>query len=87
MPKYFIIYLIFINIFAFIFMFVDKKRAIRNKWRIRESTLITLSIFGGSIGILLGIQSFRHKTKHKKFTIGVPIILIIQISTIIYLFL
>ena len=86
MFEYFIIYLIFINIIAFLAMFVDKRKAIKNKWRISEAALISLSILGGSIGMLFGMKSCRHKTKHKKFTIGVPIILIIQISCMIYLF-
>lgn len=74
-----IIYLATMNIAGFSIMAVDKKKAIKNKWRIRESTLLCVSLIGGSIGMLLGMHTFHHKTKHLKFTIGVPFILILQI--------
>lgn len=60
-------------------MFIDKQKAKRHKWRISENTLILISILGGSIGSIIGMQLFRHKTKHMKFKLGLPIILIIQI--------
>ena len=74
-----IYYLIFINIISFLIMFIDKKKAIKRKWRIKENTLFLLSYVGGSLGVLLGIYSFRHKTKHIKFTLGIPLILIVQV--------
>lgn len=79
MKNHLIYYLIFINIISFLSMFVDKKKAIKRKWRIKESTLFLLSFIGGSLGVLLGIYSFRHKTKHIKFTLGIPLILIVQV--------
>ncbi|WP_396136393.1 DUF1294 domain-containing protein [Clostridium sp. SHJSY1] len=78
--KIIIIYLAIINITSFLVMHIDKQKAIHKKWRISESNLLILSILGGSIGMLLGMSFFRHKTKHKKFTIGVPLILIIQLA-------
>lgn len=60
-------------------MFIDKQKAKRHKWRISENTLILISILGGSIGSIIGMQLFRHKTKHIKFKLGLPIILIMQI--------
>ncbi|ABR33461.1 protein of unknown function DUF1294 [Clostridium beijerinckii NCIMB 8052] len=79
-------YLLIINLLGFLIMFIDKQRAIHKEWRIPEKTLIGISIFGGSIGMLIGMSSFRHKTKHKKFTIGVPFILLMQIFiAILYL--
>ena len=66
-------------------MLIDKSRAIHKEWRISEKNLICSAAIGGSIGMLLGMSCFRHKTKHKKFTIGVPFILIIQILLSIYL--
>ncbi len=60
-------------------MFIDKQKAKRHKWRISENTLILISILGGSIGSIMGMQLFRHKTKHVKFKLGLPIILIMQI--------
>jgi uncharacterized membrane protein YsdA (DUF1294 family) len=68
-------------------MGIDKNKARKNKWRIPEKTLFLIAIIGGSIGSILGMQSFRHKTKHKSFTIGMPIILIIQILLLLYVFL
>ncbi|NME81931.1 DUF1294 domain-containing protein [Clostridium sp. SM-530-WT-3G] len=85
MMKIFIIYLIIINLTGFLIMFIDKNRAIHKEWRIPEKNLIGISIIGGSIGMLLGMNVFRHKTKHLKFTIGIPLILIIQITAAIYL--
>lgn len=79
MKIYLIYYLIFINIISFLSMFIDKKKAIKRKWRIKETTLFSLSFIGGSLGVLLGIYSFRHKTKHIKFTLGIPLILIVQV--------
>ena len=83
--KIFIIYLIIINLTGILIMFIDKNRAIHKEWRIPEKNLIGISIIGGSIGMLLGMNVFRHKTKHLKFTIGIPLILIIQITAAIYL--
>lgn len=86
MLKAIFIYLILTNFIGFIIMLIDKQRAIHKEWRIPEKTLILLSIFGGSIGMLAGMSTFRHKTKHKKFTIGVPFILLMQICLIILLY-
>ena len=72
-------YLIGINVLTFLLYGIDKWRAQRNRWRIPEDTLIWLAIVGGSIGALLGMYLFRHKTKHRKFTIGIPVILAIQL--------
>lgn len=78
-------YLLIINLLGFLIMLIDKQRAIHKEWRIPEKTLIGISFFGGAIGMLLGMSSFRHKTKHKKFTIGIPFILLMQIClTILY---
>ncbi|HCW52517.1 MAG TPA: DUF1294 domain-containing protein [Clostridium sp.] len=85
MLKFILIYLVIINFAGFLIMFIDKNRAIHKEWRIPEKNLIGISVIGGSIGMLLGMNVFRHKTKHLKFTIGVPLILIIQITTAIYL--
>lgn len=84
--KYFLWYLLLINAAAFILMLVDKGKARKNRWRIPERTLILSAVFGGSIGALLGMYTFRHKTKHLKFTLGIPAILIAQISLAIWIF-
>ncbi len=84
--KYFLLYLLLINAAAFVLMLADKRKAIKNRWRIPERTLILSAVLGGSIGALLGMYTFRHKTKHLKFTLGIPAILIAQISLAIWIF-
>ena len=81
----FIIYLTVINLAGFFSMFIDKRRAIKNKWRISEQTLFIIAIVGGSIGSLLGMRIFRHKTKHIQFTFGIPAILIMQIIIALFI--
>lgn len=78
--KFFLIYLILINALGFLLMLIDKQKAKKKKWRTPEATLMSVAAFGGSIGSLIGMYTFRHKTKHKKFTIGIPAILIVQIA-------
>lgn len=80
--KYFIYYLIVINIVSFILMFYDKKRAEKHKWRVSEGRLFFAAAIFGSIGIWTGMYFFRHKTKHMKFVIGIPLIFIIQLLLI-----
>lgn len=77
--KPFLIYLILINALGFLLMLIDKQKARKKKWRIPEATLMTVAAMGGSIGSLAGMYTFRHKTLHKKFSIGIPVILVIQI--------
>ena len=79
-----ILYLLAINIAAFIAFGIDKYKAKRDKWRIPESTLLTMAVLGGSIGALAGMKIWRHKTLHNKFRIGIPIILALQIIVIIW---
>ncbi len=76
---YFCYYLLLINAAGWLFMLADKRKARKNHWRIPERTLIGIAAIGGSFGILLGMYTFRHKTKHPKFTLGVPILLGVQI--------
>ena len=71
-------YLLIINAAGFLLMLVDKWKAKKNRWRIRESTLLIVAALGGSIGSLAGMYLFRHKTQHLKFTLGVPLILAAQ---------
>lgn len=87
MIKYFLIYILIINIMAFIAMWVDKHRAINGdkRNRISEKTLFTYALLLGSVGIYTGMYTFRHKTKHMKFVIGIPIILIINCISIYYI--
>jgi uncharacterized membrane protein YsdA (DUF1294 family) len=79
-----ILYLIIINIIAFLAMWQDKKKAVKNQWRVSEVTLQLIGIIGGAIGILSGMYKLRHKTKKRSFQVGVVIGLIV--SLIIYWF-
>ena len=78
-------YLIVINIVTFLVYGIDKWKAKQGSWRISEATLLILAVIGGSIGALLGMKIWHHKTMHKKFKYGLPLILIIQIILIGYL--
>ena len=78
--QYFIYYWMIINIVAFFLIGIDKKKARTGAWRIPEKTLFLSAILGGSIGSICGMQLFRHKTKHKSFVIGMPAILVVQLS-------
>ena len=71
-------YLLIINAAGFLLMLVDKWKAKKNRWRVRESTLLIVAALGGSIGSLSGMYLFRHKTQHLKFTLGIPLILAAQ---------
>ena len=75
-------YFLIINAIGCTLMLADKLRAKKNLWRIPESTLFTAAIFGGSIGCLIGMYAFRHKTRHRKFTLGIPAILAAQLLLI-----
>jgi len=79
MLKYFLIYLAAINLYAFCVCGFDKRLAIKKRSRISEKTLFALSLIGGSLGMYSGMYIFRHKTLHKKFTLGIPFIIIMQI--------
>ena len=83
--KYLFLYLLLINAAAFLLMLIDKQKARKNRWRIPERTLMLSALFGGSIGALFGMYTFRHKTKHLKFTLGIPAILIGQLILTWYL--
>ena len=85
--KYFLLYLLLINAVAFLLMLVDKLKARKNRWRIPERTLFGSALLGGSIGAILGMYTFRHKTRHLSFTLGMPAILIAQVALAIWIFL
>ena len=74
------------NLIGFTIMGIDKSKARKQKWRIRESTLFIVAALGGSIGSITGMYAFRHKTKHTSFVVGMPLILFIQIAVTAILF-
>lgn len=82
--QYFLIYLLIINAVGFLLMLGDKWKAKNKRWRIPEATLMGVAAIGGSIGSLLGMHIFRHKTRHPKFTLGIPLILVVQIFAAVY---
>ena len=79
MKELFFVYLLIVNALGFVLMLADKRKARKKKWRIPESTLMLVALIGGSIGCLSGMYLFRHKTRHPKFTVGVPLILALQV--------
>ena len=80
-------YLILVNLIAFALYGIDKRRAKQGAWRISEYTLLLVALLGGSLGALLGMRYFRHKTRHRKFRYGMPLILLLQLGLGLYLFL
>ena len=80
------IYLVIINLIAFLLMAMDKSRARKHQWRIPEKTLFLSAILGGSIGAIAGMYTFHHKTRHWYFVIGMPAILVAQIAAWVLLF-
>lgn len=76
------VYLGIVNVAGFILPAVDKRRAKKDKWRIRESTLFLISALGGSVAMYISMRLFHHKTKHKRFMIGIPIIIVLQLGAV-----
>lgn len=79
------IYLLLINAISFLLMLLDKFKAWHNRWRIPERTLLGCAVLGGSVGALAGMYLVRHKTKHLRFTLGIPLILCLQVIAAIWL--
>ncbi len=79
-------YLAVMTVVGLIVMKADKTKAEKNKWRIKEATLFLISAIGGSIGTWAGMYLFRHKTKHWYFVVGMPLILILHIALLVFLF-
>ena len=80
-----ICYLLAINIATFLLYGIDKYKAKKNQWRISEATLLTMAAIGGSIGAWAGMRLWHHKTMHKKFKHGIPVIMIMQVCLVVYL--
>ena len=78
-------YLLAINALSFSLYGIDKYKAKKNQWRISEATLLMMAVIGGSIGAWAGMRLWHHKTMHKKFKYGIPIIIIMQVSLVVYL--
>ena len=78
-------YLLAVNIATFFLYGIDKYKAKKGRWRISEATLLMMAVIGGSIGAWAGMRLWHHKTMHKKFKYGIPIIIIMQVSLVVYL--
>ena len=78
-------YLLAINIATFFLYGIDKYKAKKNQWRISEATLLLMAVIGGSIGAWSGMRLWHHKTMHKKFKYGIPVIIILQVAIAVYL--
>lgn len=78
-------YLLAINIVSFFLYGIDKYKAKKGRWRISEATLLMMAVIGGSIGAWVGMRLWHHKTMHKKFKYGIPIIIILQVCLVVYL--
>lgn len=85
MTELIFIYLLIVNAAGFLSMLVDKHKAKKNLWRIPERTLFFIAAIGGSLGSLIGMYTVRHKTKHLTFTLGIPLILSVQIAAAYFL--
>lgn len=83
--KLILIYLLAINVFAFFLYGIDKWKAKRSKWRIPEMTLLSIAVIGGSVGAWIGMKVWHHKTMHKKFKYGIPLILFAQIAIALFI--
>lgn len=78
-----LIYLLVLNLAGFLSMGLDKWKAQAGQWRIPEKTLFSIALLGGSVGSILGMQIFRHKTRHTSFVVGIPLILLLQLAAAI----
>jgi uncharacterized membrane protein YsdA (DUF1294 family) len=78
-------YLIGVNVLGFGLMAIDKSKARKGQWRIRENHLFLVAFLGGALGSFLGMQAFHHKTKHWKFKVGVPILIVLNLAIILWL--
>ena len=78
-------YLLAVNITSFLLYGIDKYKAKKGRWRISEATLLLMAVIGGSIGAWVGMRIWHHKTMHKKFKYGIPIIIILQVALAVYL--
>ena len=85
MHQYSLYYLLAVNAVTFLLYGIDKYKAKNRRWRIKEATLLMMAAIGGSIGAWIGMRIWHHKTMHKKFKYGLPIIIILQIALVVYL--
>lgn len=78
-------FIIFVNLIGFVLMRIDKQKAVKGQFRIPERTFWLIGLLGGAIGTLIGMKTFRHKTKHRSFTIGMPFLVMVNLVTFAYI--
>ena len=83
--EFLFLYLFLVNAASFLLMLIDKHRAVKNRWRIPEATLMLFAAIGGSLGGVLGMKIFRHKTLHLKFSLGFPLLLALHSILLLYI--
>lgn len=86
MERYFILYLVMVNIVGFEEMYRDKAKSIKKQWRTPEARFFIIAALLGGPGVFAGMQTFRHKTKHLKFTLGIPAIMVLQAAAAYVIF-
>ena len=84
--KLLLVYLLAINVATFFTYGIDKWKAKKSKWRVREASLLLLAVLGGSVGAWLGMKVWHHKTMHKKFKYGIPLIFVAQLALLLLCF-
>lgn len=85
MYHYSLYYLLVVNTLTFLLYGIDKYKAKKARWRISEATLLMMAVIGGSIGAWAGMRLWHHKTMHKKFKYGIPLIILLQVALMFYL--
>lgn len=80
----YVLYYLLMNILTYILYAMDKKRAIRRQWRVPESVLLGLSLLGGCVGAFIAMHNYHHKTRHWRFAMGVPAMILLHGSIIVY---
>lgn len=85
MYHYSLYYLLVVNTLTFLLYGIDKYKAKKVRWRISEATLLMMAVIGGSIGAWAGMRLWHHKTMHKKFKYGIPLIILLQVALVFYL--
>ena len=85
MHQYSLYYLLAVNALTCLLYGIDKNKAKKNQWRISEATLLMMAAIGGGLGACAGMRLWHHKTMHKKFKYGIPIIIILQVALVVYL--
>ena len=86
LTQIFLIWLVFINLFAIVIFAIDKYKAVNGKWRIKEATLLLVAFLGGALGAYAGMQLFRHKTQKPKFVVGVPLLFVLNVAMVVAAF-